>query len=133
MSGLQDLLSERAVHELAIFGPIEAIQSRSVQLHSVGGFHWVAMSWDGCSLKFYISLYNKAQLEYVIYDISTLHINFAFSDVEVKSVPQQNGSTGCGCYGLFFSVCFVLGVRISRVSLSTTDIGSYCSVSYRNA
>lgn len=95
---LQIPLSGRAVRGLAIFDPIEVTHSRSVQLHYFGGFHWMATSWDGCSLKFYNSLYSKAHLEYAKDDISTLYRNFVFGDVEVESVPQQNVSTGCCCY-----------------------------------
>lgn len=73
----------------------------SIQVHFVGGNHWLVSSYNGSCVKVYDSLYNGTLRDDLRDQLRALYANNKSLEVKVR-VQQQQGSSNCGLFAIAY-------------------------------
>ena len=74
----------------------------SIQVHFVGGNHWLVSSYNGVCVKIYDSLYYGTLKDDLQEQLRALYANKKSLEVKVQRVQQQQGSSDSGLFAIAY-------------------------------
>ena len=101
------------------------LPSGSIQVHFVGGNHWLVSSYSGSCVKIYDSLYYGTLKDDLQEQLRALYGNEKSLEVKVQRVQQQQGSSDCGLFAMAYMFVLVSGSDPAKQKYRQSELRSH--------